>query len=469
MKIKYIFGLLLSAVSISSCDLMSDIDSIKPQYQLEEDNYVTNAKNAEQALLGVYQDWRSWGISTVRLHMSVMAGCIQTTGGISGITGFNTNSVDPDNTAIADLYSGLYTVINTANYLIEALQNNQASDLDAVRKEEIVGECKFHRALAHFMLLRHFGQFYDETSTYGIVLRKEPYRPDTPISSRFPVADCYTFILQDLTDAIQSCPETVSSHAYVSRLTAKGLKAKVLLCQKNYPEAAQVAQEVITESSAYGYQLEYNNWGQIFYDNYLSSETLFAPYTKGWTEQCFINIDRTTHTNYDTQLSRKWAAKTDRFTHDPRYTSTFAPATSATGNGKFPYNSYSDDIGNGYIFMRLAEVFLIQAEAEARQGKDHYSNARKSLKVITDRAGYPEDLVNQIPDNELLEAIREHKWLELATETGEEWFDLVRYTVEGDVAWGSVQPTLLSKWQLILPIPQKAMTGNKLLEQNPEY
>ena len=128
-----------------------------------------------------------------------------------------------------------------------------------------------------------------------------------------------------------------------------------------------------------------------------------------------------------------------------------------------------NSIGNGYIFLRLAEIYLIHAEAEARQGPTHYAAARTSLKVITDRAGYPENLVNGIPDNELLEAIRQHKWLELIAENGEEWFDLVRYTQAGDLGWGTIQKKLKKEWQLIAPIPKSAMTGNNKLEQNPQY
>lgn len=469
MKIKYIIGILIFAATVTSCDLMGDIDNIRPEYQLEEDNYVTNAKSAEQALRGVYQDWRAWRICESRLHISVMAGSIKSTGGVDGITGFSTNSVVPDNTAIADLYSELYTTINAANYLIEALENGQAVGIDSVRNEEIIAECKFHRALSHFMLLRHFGQFYDESSAYGIVLRKEPYRPATPVSARDNVSDCYTFILQDLTDAAQNCPEEVSSHAYVSRLTAKAMKSRVLLSKKDYPQAALLAQTVIDEAEGFGYKLETTNWSKIFYDHYLASETLFAPYTMGYDEQCGTSIDRTTSSGYSSQLSKKWADRSGIFSKDPRYEITFEPADSKTGNGKYPYTTIATNIGNGYIFMRLAEVYLIQAEAEARQGQEHYGAARSSLKVITDRIGYPADLVDNIPDNELLEAIREHKWLELATENGEEWFDLVRYTAAGDLQPGAVQPSLLSRWQLILPIPKTAMTGNRLLVQNPEY
>lgn len=471
MKLNYILGVIIYVLSVSSCDLMGDIDNIKPKYQLEEKTYITDAKSAEQALRGVYQAWRSWDICASRSNMSLMAGSIETaSGGFAGSTGFDTHSVDPENTTVTKIYTGFYSIINDANFLIEALENNLAVGIDSVRNQEIIAECKFHRGLSHFMLLRHFGQFYDVESPYGIVLRKEPYRYESPIAARNSVADCYTYILQDLTDASENCPEFVSSHAYVSRLTAKAMKVKVLLSKKDYPQAAQLAQTVIDEAAGYGYAME-NDWAKIFSDHYQSSETLFAPFTMGTSEKCFIDITRTKNSNYSFQLSNKWANKSGLFTKDPRYSITFepAPGTSQTGNGKYPDSPYSTGIGNGYIFMRLAEVYLIQAEAEARQGQTHYAAARSSLKVITDRAGYPENLVNNIPDNELLEAIREHKWLELAIENNEEWFDLVRYTESGDLQFGAVEPTLVSNWQLILPIPKNALTGNKLLVQNPEY
>lgn len=469
MKLKYIFSLLIGIVAFSACDLMNNIDEIRPQYQLDEENYITTPKSAEQALNGVYQGWRAWGISPFRVHVSVLSGGLTANLGVSGIEGFSTNEVVENNIAVQDFYSANYAIINAANYLIEALEAGRAVGIDSVRNVEIIGECKFHRAMAHFMLLRQFGQFYDEGSDLGIVLRKAPYRSDTPIAERDKVADCYVFILQDLEEAAKTVPEFVMMHDRVSRLTAKALMARVLLYQKNYPEAARIAQEVINEAPMYGYELEYDDWTQLFQKHYMHSETLFAPYTEGNIESCNISIDRTTVGVYTASIANAWAAQAG-IPADSRYEATFQSYMSLTGNGKYPYrvDEYSG-IGNGYIFMRLAEVYLIHAEAEARQGASHYAAARASLKVVTDRAGYPETLVDNIPDNELLEAIRQHKWLELVAENGEEWFDLVRYTANGDLEYGAVKSTLARPWQLVLPIPEKALSGNKLLEQNPEY
>ena len=63
--------------------------------------------------------------------------------------------------------------------------------------------------------------------------------------------------------------------------------------------------------------------------------------------------------------------------------------------------------------------------------------------------------------------VRQHKMLELIAEVYEEWFDLVRYHIEGDLKISDVKPTVVSDKQLIFPIPQSALAGNNLLEQNP--
>ena len=58
--------------------------------------------------------------------------------------------------------------------MIEFLENNTVKDLDPARRMEILGEGYFNPAMAHFMLLRYFGQFYDTDSPYGIVRQTLP-------------------------------------------------------------------------------------------------------------------------------------------------------------------------------------------------------------------------------------------------------------------------------------------------------
>ena len=121
---------------------------------------------------------------------------------------------------------------------------------------------------------------------------------------------------------------------------------------------------------------------------------------------------------------------------------------------------------NPYYFIRLAEAYLIKAEAEARQSKN--DDARNSLKVITDRAGYDADYVNTIADGDLLMQIFRHKYMELSAENYEEWFDMIRYNQLDGTDF--VQLGYLRSFaHKNLPIPYDAMAGNGALVQNPSY
>lgn len=481
-KIISVLSVVIGFVSLYSCDLIGKIDDIKPSYQLEEDNVIWDEASANSVLRSVYEDWRARGISVFRPHMSFYSGALLETAGIEGDEGFLNNNVQADNIAISNLYSALYTIINSANTTISLLEKDMAAGMSLQRKVEMIAECKFHRAMAHFYLLRHFGQFYDETSAYGIIIRNAPFKGNE-ISARDNVANVYSFILEDLEDAVKNAPDrpTLNQHYYISKTTAKALKAKVLLYRKNYPEAARLAEEVINEATQYGYDLE-DNYNQIFINGYNSPEVLFAPYAYGENENLSVDMLRTKYgSNTQTIADQLVPGDGDLLLQtgfDIRFVNTFLKdfSNSETDdetkdlNNKYPhsFSNYGDVQKNTYFYLRLGEIYLIAAEAEARQsGSEHMKAARNYLKYITDRAEYSDSYVNTIPDAELLNTIRQHKWMELVSENYEEWFDLVRYHIAGDLDISTVQATIKNDRQLILPIPENALSGNHLLKQNP--
>ena len=53
MKTTYIISTLFLSVLIWSCDLMGDVDKVKPYYKLEDQTAIRNAQSAEQVLRGV--------------------------------------------------------------------------------------------------------------------------------------------------------------------------------------------------------------------------------------------------------------------------------------------------------------------------------------------------------------------------------------------------------------------------------
>jgi hypothetical protein len=140
-------------------------------------------------------------------------------------------------------------------------------------------------------------------------------------------------------------------------------------------------------------------------------------------------------------------------------------------NGIGKYNKLTPEMfyADSYYFMRLAEVYYIAAEAEARQGQ--YAKARTLLATVIERAGYTEDDVNAIADSDLLGEILKHKLCDMSNENLEEWFDLCRYNRQGGFeSWTEDEKAELPSFRrYLLPIPKASMGANKLLVQNPEY
>ena len=115
------------------------------------------------------------------------------------------------------------------------------------------------------------------------------------------------------------------------------------------------------------------------------------------------------------------------------------------------------------VGLRLAEQYLIRAEARAKQGD--LIGAQSDLNVIRGRAGLPNSTANN--QASLLLAIEQERKVELFTEWGHRWMDLKR-TQRID----EILSTLKSNWQVtsaLYPIPELDITNNPNITQNPGY
>lgn len=158
----------------------------------------------------------------------------------------------------------------------------------------------------------------------------------------------------------------------------------------------------------------------------------------------------------------------DAASYDPLYTWAYK-GEGMTGIAKYSKLTPEFMFEDSYYFMRLAEVYYIAAEAEARQGE--YEKARTLLSTVISRAGYTEDDVNAISDSDLLGEILKHKLCDMSNENLEEWFDLCRYDRKGGFeSWTEDEKAELPSFRrYLLPIPKASMGANSLLVQNPEY
>ena len=521
--IRYQFLALLSvsALTFTSCDLIGSIDDMEPDYVVTDLNYITDATSAQTALNGVYASWRSTGVSYLRYGIASMAHT-QTQAMVMGVDEFAAENIQTNNSNVETAYTAYYNVINTANTFLVHI-NKQIPGMTEEKRTEMIAEARCQRALAYLTLLKCFGEYWKQDSQYGVCLFKDELVRDNQVRQRSSVADTYKLISEDLDYAIAHCEQHPADHYHMSSLFAKALKAKMYFAQDNYPEAARLSEEVINEAEAAGYELE-SDYANIFTEQFNSKEMLFAPYTANPNEL----MDASWFAFSLGSLLKKVAddlvpddetggdivipdpgdggdvvvpdpgeggdvvlpgdgddggivipggdggdfpfppGEDDAASYDPLYTWAYK-GEGMTGIAKYSKLTPEFMFEDSYYFMRLAEVYYIAAEAEARQGE--YGKARTLLATVISRAGYTEDDVNAISDSDLLGEILKHKLCDMSNENLEEWFDLCRYNRKGGFeSWTEDEKSELPSFRrYLLPIPKASMGANSLLVQNPEY
>lgn len=431
----YTIGLLF----IVGCSL-DDVENTAP---ITEENVITDEESARNVLNGVYANFRNHDFINLT-NANLVSGIEQPTP-FYQYRSFAQNQITPFNYYLGGIYTRLNFMVNTSNYLIDGLEAGKAVGISTMAKNEILGEAKTLRAYLRLMLLRAFGEFYDVNSKYGIVVQ------DKPIKSTFArntVEETYTSIINDLKFAINNAP-VQKQHFYMTQTVAKALLAKVYLYKKDYKNAEITAKQVIDSPADYALVDSYNS---IFLERWDSPEVLFAP---------FVNRKANEGIAYD-PLYGLQQMQSDYFIGisggDSRIMFHY------TAEGK--YNADFDSDGNTLFFFRMAEVYLIHAEAAIRNNE--LKKGLASLNKVRERAGATKIDLGSKKKKELLKNVFDEKMLELFFETGETWYDLVRYLENGDLDY-SIKQSLTKKEQLIFPIPIKALRGNDKLIQNPGY
>ncbi|QAA82047.1 RagB/SusD family nutrient uptake outer membrane protein [Aequorivita sp. H23M31] len=453
------------AFSISGCS----IDDIKPIDKLTSENTIRDEASAQAVLNGVYDLVRADEVTAYPLYLAAFGDEGVITGRLAGGSSFNTNEVNVENRYLANLYNGQYKIINAANFLIQELEAGKAIDISDERKGEMISEAKFQRAFAYFNLLRFFGQYYDMNSAYGVVLRTE-FATRLAADPRSTVQETYNLIVSDLEYAMENGPLYVE-HFYSGSLAAKALLAKVKLYTGEYGESARLAEEVIYNGE--GYELE-ASYSDIFANQYNSSEVIFAHYAGPGAEggSNMYQISNTSYSEYlrglaDEQVEGTGSLSGNGSNYDPRFSYAYSATTKGVNQqGKYPFASNLSSPNNTTYFLRMAEMYLIHAEAVVRSGGDT-SLALESLNTIRERAELEDKTFSDVPT--LLEDIRQEKLLELFYENGEPLYDLVRYDILGNLDASTIKPTMNTKDVYILPIPSEVIIGNNKVVQNPGY
>ena len=347
------------------------------------------------------------------------------------------------------LWNDLYTNIGRSNYAIQNLQTS--TTLSSSVKNQLLGESKFWRAWCYFYLVNFFGDVPLVTSTDALT---------TGLFPRTPTAQVYQQMVADLSDAKDLLGNSYPSieRARVNKLVASAFLARVYFYQQNWAAAEAEATNVISSGT---YSLE-TNLNNVFIktSNEVILQTANTTGVTSWGGE-FIPASTTPNVVlYDT-LANTFEANDQR---KANWTKSIVYG-SKTYYYPYKYKIRTGTTGNEYhVMLRLAEMYLIRAEARANQNK--IPQAVDDINLVRQRAGLT-GLSTTISQTALLNALEHERWVELFTEWADRWFNLKR-TGKADAVLAMIKPQWKST-QKLYPVPAQELQANPNLVNNPGY
>ncbi|WP_345950870.1 RagB/SusD family nutrient uptake outer membrane protein [Mucilaginibacter sp. PAMB04274] len=506
MKLKRLtqYALLLILTAFASCK-KTYLDT-KPSDQVSEADALSTVANARVALNGIYRamymqysDQEQDGFPALMIFSDFMgedivhsaAGTVYFRGGLRWT---DHRSVSSDLNYFS--YRFFYKIIANANMILSRID-----DMDGVAAEKaaIKGEALALRGWAHYQSVQFFGKRYDATtvpnSQPGIPILLTNSLDAQPRSS---VEDVYKQITTDLNAAITSL-SSAGARAYKTHIdlnVAKGLRARVALTMQDWPNAAKYAAEARAGSSlmsAADYFSGFNNlanaewmWGaNQLADQLPTYGSFFAymsanfnsahtrPNPKLINSKLYALITAT-----DIRKKLWWDGTTADAVNFPGVinASTGQPEPSQR-KARYQHRKYlvkDPTVSVGDIpYMRTAEMYLIEAEANARAGlNDAAATALFPLAVARDPSYKKSTKTGQALIDEIMIQRRVELWGE-----GFRFLDLKRTNSPLDRSGTGATVALATvgittpipagdvRWQFL--IPRREIESNPSIEQNP--
>lgn len=380
-----------------------------------------------------------------------------------------------------------YRCIGNANAVIENVDKLVGTQAD---KNRLKGEALTMRAWAYFYLVQIYGKRYDATTTNSQLGVSMPLSSTQSKLPRSTVEEVYTQINKDLTDAVAAfgTASAPRNKSHLSLRAAYAIWARVALTQQKWALAAQYANQVITLG---GFSLMSNVQYQEGFNNITNPEWIWGAFVQDDQGDTFgsylAQISYNGNTSYIRGVPKRInSALFDLITATDVRKKMWEPSPNATNFplpttafARTPYMSRKFSIRNlptiGDVpYIRLAEMYLIIAEANARIPGNEVQ-ARAALFTLA---------VNRDPSytlstnsgaallNEILVQRRVEFWAE-----GHRWFDLKRMDMPVDrtvvpnyvpaSAGGVMQvpaPSASNLWEFSIPTAE--IQGNPNTVQN---
>ncbi|MCR4029908.1 MULTISPECIES: RagB/SusD family nutrient uptake outer membrane protein [Flavobacterium] len=482
--------LLASVFLMQSC---SDFLEQEPGTKVSITEQLENKEGVLQAMSGVYMELEELSrFAPYATYADLQGGNIKFTPTIGTSTSSTNRGVISirDNTIgiysfddkaeasnLASFYGNSYDVINQTNLVLEF--TDALPDATDEEKKQIKAEALTIRAYTHFLLSQVYSQNYGFTadaSHLGIVYNKKSTNDKLTYPSRETVANTYNFIIDDIKTALDLYSNTTlisgPTYSYFNKTNTKALLARVYLYKKDWKNAYDTANDVITNS---GVTLTAS-------DNYIAQwEQPDLPISEILLEFSVKRNDAgdasvtmasaygyTTNSNYG-----YYSASNDLIdlyeSNDIRKQLFLTKPIETVVNLGFVtlnYNFTKKFQDNpGYVAFRLSEQYLIRAEAAI--GLNNSDQARTDINTIRARA----KATLLTDNNNILEALLLERRKELCFE-GHLFFDMARNQKDVSRNDGCISSSCSLTYpspKYILPIPRSNTNLNSNLKQNESY
>ncbi len=447
--IKYYILPVLLIVVLASCKKFLDVE---PRNDVSDNNTITDAASAQTATRGVFNAFAESGYyGTTYQAIGYLGGDnLQFTGTQVQWNDFILHNVKPDNGMISSSWTSIYKAINRANHVIEKVPTVSDPKLTPALKDQLVGEAYFLRALAYFDLARAFGGVQ-------IFLKPTVNAKDKEGTPRSTVDQVYAQVLADLIAAEPLLPSTIN-RVRVTQRTVRALRARYHLYRGEWADAETYATSLINDPG----------------------NSLVTPYNSWWANNVTNTVESIFELRYDAAFITPTSAHRNNWQPtqnggnrnwipNPTFRAILSNPTTGgnrstlvgvIGGSTFYGNLYyrSNGTDPAYV-LRIAEQYLIRAEARAKKAGPDLAGALADLDAVRTRAGLTASTA--VTQAEIIQAIEDERRLEFAYEP-HRWFDLVR-TNRAASLFG------ISTTKYVLPIPTPELKADPALVQNPGY
>lgn len=480
---KYNFLFLALLMTFGSCD--DAIDIIQPgelgadaAFQTVEDlqlglNNAYFGLNTEQAIeiSSFFTDETSLGIENSGQNIPLLQ--------------FQLNSVSniPSN-----LWLNNYTTINDVNRVLEAANTITIQEGEQEQFNDILGQLYAIRAAEYFELLTYFSTDITDDNALGVM--KLDFVPKTTDQlPRVSNGEIFSLIESDLALARNLIDPIRSNAIFITVDFITALEARIALYRGNNSLAQTRAQQLI-DIFPLANRVQYealfadvSTIGIIYRGERNQSDAagpIAANYyfrNAGITGGAFMEIGRALFNQLNVDDIRFDVLVQEDSQIDPDY------QTNGGSNDILLIGKYEGSDGqpllNDYKYFRVAEMYLILAETQAKQ--NDFAGAAATLKTLRDaRFIAPTALDTYTSQNEALTAVLNERRIELAFE-GHRYVDLKRLApvlnidVDRDpIDCEPFNACILGADQFFkftFPIPESELAGNSAIrgQQNPGY